>query len=98
MSEQEISMAIFYNFKEEETCPMCRMVKNLYDKGGSELLFDRLGILENECHVHSFKWCFVHHKWIENVYRDERYQLPSDIVCDEALELFHQMKSLLRIT
>lgn len=90
-------MAIFYNFKEEETCPMCKIVKNLYDKGGSELLLERVGIPENECHIHSFKWCFVHHKWIENLYNDEHKLIPLDMVCDDALEIFHQLKSLLRI-
>ena len=94
---RELSLAIFYNFKDEQTCPFCKMVKNLYDKGGTKLVLDRLGLLDGGQHVHDFQKCFIHHYWVTDTYNDEVKLRPMRIVIDEGFEIFKKMKQLLSI-
>ena len=96
MNSKELSLAVFYNFKDEQTCPFCKMVKNLYDKGGTKLILDRLGLLDGDEHQHDFQKCFSHHYWVTETYNDEAKR-PMRIVIDEGFEIFKNMKKILSI-
>ncbi len=94
---RELSLAIFYNFRDEQNCPFCKMVKSLYDKGGEKLVLDRLGLLDGERYEHDFQKCFIHHYWVTDAYDDKEKQRPMKIVIDEGFEVFKKMKTILSI-
>ena len=97
MGKQESTFAIFYNFKDESCCPFCKLIKDVYDIGGSKMVFERLGIFNVGDHEHNFPKCFVHHYWITDTYDDTLKPRPVKTVVLEGVEVFKKMKSLLAI-
>ncbi len=97
MKEHELSLAVFYNFKDEQSCPFCKIVKTLFDKGGSRLLYERLGLLDGDGYEHNFQKCFIHHYWLTDTYKDKTKQRPMTIVVDEGFEVFKKLKKILSI-
>lgn len=97
MRNKELSLAVFYNFKDEQTCPFCKMVKTLFDKGSDKLVLDRLGLLDADNYEHDFQKCFIHHYWVTDTYNDKEKVRPMRIVIDEGFEVFNNLKKILAI-
>lgn len=97
MGNSETSLAIFYNFKEEQSCPFCKMIKDLYDIGGAKLVLNRLSVLDAENHEHNFPKCFVHHYWITELYLEEGKDRPIRKVVNEGIQIFKECKAILAI-
>jgi len=95
MRNKELSLAVFYNFKDEQSCPFCKMVKTLFDKGGSKLIYERLGVLDGSSYEHNFQKCFIHHYWLTDTYKDKLKTRPMKIVIDEGFEVFKKLKKIL---
>ncbi len=95
MRNKELSLAIFYNFKDEQSCPFCKLVKTLFDKGGSKLIYERVGVLDGSSYEHDFQKCFIHHYWLTDTYKDQMKQRPMKLVIDEGFEVFKKMKNIL---
>ena len=49
--------AHIYNFKDKETCPMCKYVDMVFDHGGDKLVQDRYGFSYKE-HFHGALGCY----------------------------------------
>lgn len=96
MSNQDRKLAYFYNFKDEPTCPFCRMVKELFDQGGNQLVAEKLGLLLDNGFEHSFLDCFVHHYWLDAMYNDNVKRTLGEIV-EEGFGIFRGMKRILQI-
>lgn len=90
-------IAIFYNFKSEQTCPFCRMVRALYDLGGKKLVLERLDLILNENYKHGFAVCFIHHYWLTETYKNKKNIKPLDAIVREGFEIFKGMKLLLSV-
>jgi len=97
VGNRELKFAVFYNFKDEQSCPFCKLIKDIYDIGGSKKVFERLGVLNVENHKHSFPRCFVHHYWIAETYSEEEKERPMRTVVEEGVEVFKKMKCILSI-
>ncbi len=98
MRNKELSLAIFYNFKDEQSCPFCKLVKTLFDKGGSKLIYERVGVLDGSSYEHDFQKCFIHHYWVTDTYNNTLNQRPMKLVIDEGFEVFKNLKKILSIT
>jgi len=70
------------------------MVNDVYDKGGTELVLDRLGLLIND-HKHNFMLCFIRQYWLTIIYDDQRKPRPTKIIVNEAIDVFNSLKKLL---
>jgi len=97
MRNKELSLAIFYNFKDEQTCPFCKMVKSLFDKGGSKLIYERLGVLDGSNYEHNFQKCFIHNYWLTDTYKDKLKTRSMKIVIDEGFEVFKKLQNILSL-
>ena len=57
MMDEEGESAHVYNFKDKETCPMCKYVDMVFDHGGDKLVKDRYCFSYKE-HFHSAFGCY----------------------------------------
>lgn len=73
------------------------MVKTLFDKGGSKLVYERLGLLDAGSYEHNFQKCFIHNYWVMDTYNDQTKTRPMKMVIDEGFEVFKNLKKILSI-
>jgi len=71
------------------------MVKTLFDKGGSKLVYERLGLLNSNDYEHNFQRCFIHNYWLIDTYNDKTKQRPMKLVIDEGFEVFKKLKKIM---
>jgi len=90
----ETILAIFYNFKDESTCPFCRIVKDIFDQGGRRMVLQQLATNYDASYRHSFIVCFIQHYWISEVYKKRNHR-PLDTVVKEGLLVFDEMTEML---
>jgi thiol-disulfide isomerase/thioredoxin len=92
----ETVLAIFYNFKDESTCPFCRIVKDMFDEGGRKMVLQQLATKYDENYKHSFIVCFIQHYWITEVYKKTNHR-ELDTVVKEGLLVFDEMTAMLSV-
>ena len=97
MNKTHPFLAIFYNFKNEQTCPFCRMVRALFEIGGKHLVLERLDLVLNENYKHGFAVCFIHHYWLTEIYKNKKKKRSLDTIVKEGFEIFSGMKLLLAV-
>lgn len=90
-------LAIFYNFKNEKTCPFCKLINMVFDVGGRKMVYDRLAVIMDNNFKHDFLTCFIHHYWLIEEYNDQRKPRTFEIIVKEAFEIFNGMKKILAI-
>lgn len=90
----ETILATFYNFRDESTCPFCRIVKDIFDQGGGRMVIQQLATRYDENYRHSFIVCFIQHYWITEVYKKTIHR-PLDTVVKEGLQVFDEMTQML---
>ena len=91
----ETILATFYNFRDESTCPFCRIVKQIFDRGGKTLVLQQLATRYDKNYKHSFLVCFIQHYWITEVYKKEKNHRSLDTVVKEGLLVFDEMTEML---
>ena len=96
MSSQERKLATFYNFKDESTCKLCRLVDEFNSIGGSDLVAEKLGIFIENGFEHDFLTCFIHYYWINEAYSPDRTRHFDEIVT-EAFQNYQQMIAMVQV-
>ena len=67
--------AHIYNFKDKETCPMCKYVDMVFDHGGDKLVKDRYGFSYNE-HFHGALGCYWQYLYYSACYDESDDEEP----------------------
>lgn len=94
MRELESKLAVFYNFKDQQTCPFCRLATKVFDAGGKILVQQTLGFEMDERYRHSSLICFIHYYFIAEIYMPEKKQRQADVIIREAYNLFKHISSV----
>ena len=74
MSEDRESAHI-YNFKNKETCAMCKYVDMVFDHGGEKLVKDRYGFSYKE-HFHGAIGCYLQYLYYSQCYDGDLIEEP----------------------
>jgi len=69
--------AHIYNFKDKETCPMCKYVDMVFDHGGDKLMKKRYGFIYSE-HFHGAIGCYWQYLYYSACY-DPDYDEDPDL-------------------